>query len=235
MPRNPAKKRLLLRQYKGPLTLKQAAAGINLAINNAARLLADARVLLGHGHYPSAAFLAAIAVEEHGKVAILDRLAAAEARELESIWKEYRSHTSKNSRWILPSLVDTGPKTLEQLSSVFAPNSIHQQAFEEIKQLCRYSDSTGEGEWSDPLRFASKELAEQFIDNASRLISVKGVTEEDMALRVRAIRAVKRAHSLEEKMNVFAEYLRDYFGLSKVDVEAILHGKIDLRGAGRKT
>ena len=226
-------------QNNGPLSLKQAAEGINAAAANASRLLHDAKILLALGRYPSAAFLAAIAIEEHGKMAILDRLAAANKSELQKLWKEYRSHTAKNTRWILPRVADSGPKTLQELLAVFNPNSWHQALFEEIKQLYLYTDFLEEGQWSRPEEITSKEQAEQIISDASRLISEKTTTEEELAQRVSVMKQLKVAGSFAESKRILAQHLREQTArdgrqISEDDIENILNGRIDLRGAGRK-
>jgi hypothetical protein len=48
---------------------------MNAANRNARRLVADAKLLLDAGRYPSAAALAALAIEESGKTSILRTLA----------------------------------------------------------------------------------------------------------------------------------------------------------------
>jgi hypothetical protein len=52
---------------------------------------------LDSGRIPSSLALAILAIEEAGKISILRRLAVALADiEVSDVWKEYRSHTSKN-------------------------------------------------------------------------------------------------------------------------------------------
>jgi len=59
--------------YRGPLDVAQIAAGMNLATSNAARLAKDARLLLENERWPSAASIAALSIEESGKVVVLRR------------------------------------------------------------------------------------------------------------------------------------------------------------------
>ncbi len=97
--------------YRGPLDCAQAAEGINAANANARRLAADAQTLLDAGSYASAVSLAALAIEESGKVSILRAIVLAEDEQsLKLEWKRYRSHTSKNCHWIFADLVAKGAK-----------------------------------------------------------------------------------------------------------------------------
>ena len=63
----------LLSPYRGALTIKQVAKGMNAATNNARRLAQDARLLLDNKRWPTAASVAALSIEESGKVVILRR------------------------------------------------------------------------------------------------------------------------------------------------------------------
>lgn len=95
--------------YKGRLTAEQIAEGMTAAVENAVRLAGDAEVLLAHGSFATAASLAALAIEEAGKDSILRALAVARTdEEVLGCWKSYRSHTRKNSAWILPDLFASG-------------------------------------------------------------------------------------------------------------------------------
>jgi AbiV family abortive infection protein len=66
-----------LAQYFGALGPKQVAEGMNLALQNARRLLQDAQTLFENGRYPSAAALAILSIEEAGKLAVLRELSLA--------------------------------------------------------------------------------------------------------------------------------------------------------------
>ena len=100
----------LLAQYRRSLTIEQVAAGMNAATANARRLAQDARALLASGRFPTAASLAALSIEESGKVVILRRFLTAGPDDIKGLWKEYRSHTKKNINWILPQLVAQGAR-----------------------------------------------------------------------------------------------------------------------------
>src|SRR5258708_35462560 len=61
-------------QFGGRLSAAQIAAGMNAAEDNAARLLADAQLLLDAGRYPTAASVAILCIEEAAKGSILRRV-----------------------------------------------------------------------------------------------------------------------------------------------------------------
>ena len=54
-------------RFRGRLSPKQVAVGMNAAARNAARLVSDAEILLEAKRYPSAAALAVLAIEESGE------------------------------------------------------------------------------------------------------------------------------------------------------------------------
>ena len=89
--------------YRGRLSPRQVAEGMNAASRNAVRLLKDAEILFEAKRYPSAAALAALAIEEAGKLPILRALAVAQdGSEVKEGWKQYRSHQTKNVLWLMP-------------------------------------------------------------------------------------------------------------------------------------
>ena len=94
------KKQVGYKEYRGALTPKQAAEGINAATRNAARLLADAEILYNAGRYATAAALAMLSIEESGKPKIVTRLVGIDdEKEIKQEWTNYRDHRSKE-RWM---------------------------------------------------------------------------------------------------------------------------------------
>src|SRR5260370_21921451 len=87
----------------GRLSAEQIAAGMNADEDNAARLLADAQLLLDAGRYPTAASVAILCIEEAAKVSILRRIATCkDDTERRELWSAYRSHRCKNRHSINP-------------------------------------------------------------------------------------------------------------------------------------
>ena len=104
--------------YRGRLSAAQVADGMNAAAANARRLSEDAERLIVDGRFPTAASLAALAIEEAGKISILRELALTKTdAEAAGVWKSYRSHTRKNATWLLPQLVAPAAGVLGQAPS----------------------------------------------------------------------------------------------------------------------
>ena len=92
-----AKKRRL-NQYSGPLSAAEIAYGINAAVRNAARLVADAELLFANERFPLSASVAVLAIEEAGKLAVLRALSLAtdDQRQL-AAWKKSGATKQKTS------------------------------------------------------------------------------------------------------------------------------------------
>ena len=67
--------------YSGELSAAKITHGMNAARRNARRLADDAKLLLDAGRYPTAASIAALSIEESGKISVLRRLASASNEE----------------------------------------------------------------------------------------------------------------------------------------------------------
>ena len=171
--------------YRGPLDSAQIAAGMNLATSNAARLASDARLLLENKRWPSAASIAALSIEESGKVVILRRFLTATDEEAKSLWKSYRSHAKKNTNWILPDLVAKGAKSLEDFRPMIDGTSDHPAILDSIKQLGFYSDCLGSARWSDPESIVDEALATQLVKTAEILSPARVVTVRELELWVK--------------------------------------------------
>ena len=171
--------------YRGPLDAAQIAAGMNLATSNAARLAKDARLLLENKRWPSAASVAALSIEESGKVVILRRFLTASDEEVKSLWKSYRSHTKKNLNWILPDLVAKGAKSLEDFRSMIDSTSDHPAILDSIKQLAFYSDCLENAHWSDPESVVDEILATRLVKTAEILSPARVVTVRELELWVK--------------------------------------------------
>jgi AbiV family abortive infection protein len=119
---------------------------MNAAGRNAERLCDDASLLLQEARYPSAAALAALSIEEAGKLSILRRLAVArDEEEVAECWRNYRWHTKKNIAWLLPQLVADGARRLDDFSPLFDGESDHPELLDQVKQISFYSDCLGIG------------------------------------------------------------------------------------------
>ncbi|WP_041931115.1 AbiV family abortive infection protein [Pseudomonas brassicacearum] len=172
--------------YKGPLSNSKIADGINAASANALRLACDARLLLDAGRYPSAISLAALSIEESGKISILRTIAfAATPQELKAEWRRYRTHTSKNVSWILPQLAAQGAKFLNDLRPLFDDESDHPQLLDQLKQLGFYTDCLGaKANWSKPEEVIDPDLATTLVRTAEILAPKSSVSEREIELWV---------------------------------------------------
>jgi AbiV family abortive infection protein len=169
---------------------------MNAAIANARRLVDDAERLLQAGSFPTAASLAALSIEEAGKVSLLRGLALASTdAEAADEWRSYRSHTKKNAAWLLPSLVASGARTLEDLRSLFDGASDHPYLLDQMKQLGFYTDCLGEAHWSKPEEVVDESLARMLVRFARHLARERVFTPEEIELWVQYMGPVWKAPS----------------------------------------
>ena len=130
--------------FRGRLTPSQIAIGMNAASRNARRLADDAKLLLENGRFPTAVSIAALSIEEAGKVSVLRGLALAPDQAVRKrAWKDFRSHRSKNSAWTLPDLVAKGARCLDALRLAADPSGTHTLLLDQVKQLGLYTDCPG--------------------------------------------------------------------------------------------
>jgi AbiV family abortive infection protein len=174
--------------YRGELSPKQVADGMNAASRNAIRLLKDAEILFEAKRCPSAASLAALAIEEVGKSPILRSLAVAkDAEAIKKGWKAYRSHQRKNVLWLFPLYVLSGVRTLSGFGSLFDPVSKHTQRLDELKQAGFYTDCIEAGRWSLPEEFVDELIAQFVLKTARSLTKDHEVTEREIELWIKHV------------------------------------------------
>jgi len=172
----------LLAPYRGPLTVEQIADGMNAATANAKRLAQDARLLLDNQRWPTAASVAALAIEEAGKVVILRRFLTSTADDIKARWREYRSHTKKNTNWILPDLVAKGARRLEDFTPIADAASDHPEVLDATKQLGFYTDCLGNAHWSLPADVIDEKLARSLVSAAEVLSPERTVSVRELQL-----------------------------------------------------
>ncbi len=183
-----------LDRYVGSLDPVGVAAGINAARENSNRLATDARTLFEAGRYPSAAGLATLSIEESGKTSILRALVLADnVEEVRDAWKRYRSHTSKNAMWLLPSLVAHGARRLADFAPLYARDSGHTFLLDQVKQISLYSDCLGQAHWSRPTKVIDQSLASTLVQTAEILSKGSEVTVREIELWVKHMKPVWKA------------------------------------------
>jgi AbiV family abortive infection protein len=174
--------------YRGRLSAAQVAAGMNAAAANARRLSEDAERLIADGRFPTAASLAALAIEEAGKISILRELALTKTdAEAAEVWKSYRSHTRKNAAWPLPQLATAGARTLDEFRSLFDESAEHPFLLDQLKQLGFYTDCLGNANWALPWTVIEEGLARHLLVTAKILAGKDNHTEREVALWVEHI------------------------------------------------
>lgn len=172
----------ILKPYRATLTPGQVADGMNAAVRNAQRLLDDAKLLLANGRWPSAASMAALCIEESGKLEILRRFLIATTDDTKELWRQYRSHTSKNVSWIFQDLVANGARQLQDFQPMFDKQSDHPQVLDATKQLGLYTDCLGSARWSIPDEVIGESLAQSLVSAAEILCPVHPITQRELDL-----------------------------------------------------
>jgi len=172
-------------------------------------LLEDAEMLFAAKRYPSAASLAALAIEEVGKLPILRGVATAKGGEAtKQAWKAYRDHQTKNVLWLYPLYVLGGVRTLSGLGVLFDPESKHKKRLDELKQAGFYTDCVDNGKWGVPDEFVDELIAAFVIKTARSLSKYHEVTEREIVLWIKHIGANQddpRPENLKKFWNALIE------------------------------
>jgi AbiV family abortive infection protein len=195
--------------FRGEISLAMIAEGMNAARASAKRLLDDAKTLYDAGRLPSAVALAILSIEEAGKVSILRGMVLCETeQEWRQGWKAYRTHTSKNTAWILGELAAKGARTLDELRSIAEPDSDHPEVLDQLKQLCLYTDCMNSSKWSTPDNVDVTAFAPYILLMAKALATGGEVTEKELHLWRHHLLPVKGA-SLEGNKRAAANWFAD--------------------------
>jgi AbiV family abortive infection protein len=172
-------------QYNQKLTLKKAAEGIQIAIENSKSLLADANLLYENGRYERATAIAILAIEENGKGKIIrEILMEEEQKKLKVKWQEYRQHRQKNNTWIVPELISKGVRHLSEMQQIFDDKSPHRQELDDLKQMAFYTEAFSKCEWSNPKNLITKEIAEHIISIATFSIKHQNIFISEKELEI---------------------------------------------------
>lgn len=197
-----------LNQYKGKLSARKIAEGINAAFQNAKRLADDAELLLENKRYPSAACLAILSIEESGKTSILRELAVArDGKDLKESWKRYRTHTSKNVAWILYDLLKSGARKLKDFRPMVENDAEHPFLLDQVKQLGFYTDCLGNSNWSIPENIVDEGLSKMLVGLAKALARKERMTEKEIELWIRHIGPVWK-----KNMGWMQQALKNWYG-----------------------
>jgi len=210
-------------RFRGRLSPKQVATGMNAAARNAARLVSDAEILLEAKRYPSAAALAVLAIEESGKLPVLRAISSANNDEAVKVgWKDYRSHQSKNVLWLFPIFALAGVRTLAEFGRLFDPDSDHRKRLDELKQFAFYSDCFEGGVWSEPENFVDEVMARFVIRTAKSLTKQYSFSEREVELWVEHVGADKTPEGVK---TFWEAMIREGLAYGNIDVEEMLGPK----------
>lgn len=184
-----------LGSYRGPLSASEIAAGMNCANANSRRLAEDAQLLLTAGRFPTAASIAALAIEESGKVSVLRQLSIASSKEeVAAAWKNYRSHTRKNAHWMIVDLALKGARKLEDLLPLYEDGAEHPFILDQLKQLGFYTDCLGNRHWSVPVNVVDEALARGLVRIAGFFVAKYETTVEEVELWIKYIGTAQKGH-----------------------------------------
>lgn len=180
-----------LQPYRGPLSAKEIAEGMNLASENARRLRDDARLLFESNRFPSSLALAILSIEETRKISILRKLALFSTPEgVKAYWKEYTSHTEKNRLWPFSDLVGSGARHLEDFRELVEPNADHPLLLDSLKQVAIYTDCLGKKHWSCPADVVEPDLAVRLLQIADLKCNNQVYTEREIELWIEHLKPV---------------------------------------------
>jgi AbiV family abortive infection protein len=187
-----------LNQFKGPLDAAQITDGMNAASRNAKRLADDAAILLDNARWPSAVSLAILSIEESGKSSILRRLATTtNPDDLKEIWREYRSHTKKNTMGVIVDHVASGARKLADFAQMFDEDAEHPHLLDQLKQLGFYSDCLGNAHWAEPAKVIDERTARHIVSTAKILASGKEIEPLEIELWIQHVGPFLNASQFE--------------------------------------
>ena len=190
-----------LSPFRGRLSADELAHGImNIANANAQRLAEDAQTLITAGRIPTAASLAALSIEESGKVSVFRQLATSTTdADVKAAWKSYRTHTRKNAQWLLPELALKGARKLDDLSPLFGEDADHPFILDNLKQLGFYTDCLENKKWSIPQEAIDEKLARGLVQTAKLLVGKRHVTVKEIELWIEHLGPIPKGDLMASK------------------------------------
>ena len=163
--------------------MKEIVEGINAAHQNSLRPAEDTERLLESGSFATATSLSILSLEEAGKASILRHMSTADEDRRKKLWKEYRSHTSKNYLTIVSDLIHQGGRKLLDFASCFSDSGLKdRELFDALKQVGFYTDCLGNRHWSIPSVVVTEQVAKAFVRDAMIFARQESVTVREMEL-----------------------------------------------------
>lgn len=174
-----------LSAFRGELSAKDVADGINAAIRNAKRLAADAKLMLDAKRYPTAAALAIISIEETEKVSTLRALSVAQTKEeLAQVWEDYRGNRTQGTAWIAAELDAKGAGHLSGFSEAMEKDAYHPGMLAILKRLGLHTECYRKGYWSEPSVVIDANAAAVLVRIAETACAKNEISDREIALWV---------------------------------------------------
>ncbi len=174
-----------LSAYRGELSAKEVADGINTAIRNAKRLAADAKLMLDAKRYPTAASLAIISIEETEKVSTLRAMSVAQSKdELAQAWEDYRGNRPQGTAWIAAELDAKGAGHLSGFSEAMEKDDHHPGMLAILKRLGVHTECYRKGYWSEPAVVIDANAAAVLVRIAEQACAKNEISDREIALWV---------------------------------------------------
>jgi len=175
-------------QFSSVISVKEAAEGISVTLLNAKELFRDAEILFENGRNPRAIALAILSIEEYGKIEKIKELLLSKQK-IASLWRDLRSHKSKNYFWLFPLLKNMGITNYELITSLSSPGSNSVKFLDQLKQICFYTEAieneNGKGcLWWLPSDITDADLAKFYLETARVVVYDDGIHWTEGALRV---------------------------------------------------
>ncbi len=168
-------------RYEGSITLDEIKVGILETINNVESLLDDAQYLLKAKRYPRAFALSVTAIEEIGKIMVLQTMAEIPESHRgvwKTIWNDFRSHNLKYSYGETKVWND---QLLAQLGAYLSADYKEKIVLERFRQLSLYVDYSEKNKrWFTPNEIVEEMVEKEFKIANECLVRIKYYRDKGM-------------------------------------------------------
>lgn len=199
-----------LSAFRGELSAKDVADGINAAIRNAKRLAADAKLMLDAKRYPTAAALAVYSIEETEKVSTLRALSVAQTKdELAQAWEDYRGNRTKNTAWIAAELDAKGAGHLSGFSEAMETDAYHTGMLAILKRLGLHTECYRKGYWSEPLVVIDANAANVLVRISENACAKNEISDREIALWVEHVGPAWHSNKMPDALLRWAQAMEE--------------------------
>lgn len=174
-------------EYRGKLTIDQAAEGIEKVIENAEDLLDDSLILFKASKFPRSISLAIMAVEEVSKIEIIKKILLSNGVE-GKIWKEFKNHKTKNHTWYFPVLKKFSVSNYD-VKHFVGVQSDWVKRINDLKNYTLYLNANringgSDFEWNLPKTLIQKDFCGMFIVAAIEVVKDDRITWDSNSLGI---------------------------------------------------